>query len=51
MVVSVLWPFITMPWVGLQCQNVAFPGHSQLSFTVAVDTLFIGDPVVCEGCI
>ena len=28
--VSVLWLFLTVPWVGLQCVIVAFPGHTHL---------------------
>ena len=28
--VNVLWLFITVPWVGLQCVIVVFPDHSQL---------------------
>ena len=27
---NVLWLFITVPWVGLQCVIVIFPDHSQL---------------------
>ena len=32
MAVSVLWPFLTVQWVGLQCVIVAFPGHAHLFF-------------------
>ena len=28
--VTVLWPFLTMPLVGLQYVNVVFPGHTHL---------------------
>ena len=28
MTVSVLWLFLTVPWVGLQCVIVAFPDHT-----------------------
>ena len=28
--VSVMWPFLVVSWVGLQCVNVAFPHHTQL---------------------
>ena len=28
--VSALWFFLMMPWVGLQCVIVAFPGHTYL---------------------
>ena len=30
MTVSVMWLFLTMPWVGLQCVIVVFPDHSHL---------------------
>ena len=26
--VSALWLFLTMPWAGLQCVIMAFPGHT-----------------------
>ena len=29
-----LWLFLTMPWVGLQCVIVVFPEHSDLLFVV-----------------
>ena len=32
MVVNALSPFLTVPWVGLQCVIVAFPGHTHLLF-------------------
>ena len=32
MTVSVLWPFLTVPWVGLQCVIVVFPDHARLFF-------------------
>ena len=32
MTVSVLWLFLTVPWVGLQCVIVAFPDHTHLLF-------------------
>ena len=28
--VVVQWLFLTVPWVGLQCVKVVFPGHTQL---------------------
>ena len=28
--VSVPWLFLTVPWVGLQCVIVVFPGHTYL---------------------
>ena len=30
MTVGVLWLFLTVPWVGLQCLIVVFPDHSNL---------------------
>ena len=28
--VYVLWLFLTVPWVGLQCEIVVFPDHTYL---------------------
>ena len=41
MTVSVLWPFLIEPWVGLQCVIVAFPGHAHLLF----DFVFLQEDV------
>ena len=30
--VNVLWRFLTVPWVGLQCVIVVFPDHTHLLF-------------------
>ena len=30
--VNVLWLFLMVPWVGLQCMIVIFPGHTRLLF-------------------
>ena len=30
--INVLWLFLTVPWVGLQCVIVVFPGHTHLLF-------------------
>ena len=30
--VSVLWLFLTVPWVGMQCVIVVFPDHTHLLF-------------------
>ena len=30
--VNILWLFLTVPWVGLQCVIVAFPGYTHLLF-------------------
>ena len=35
MTVSVLWLFLTVPWVGLQCVLVVFPDHTHLRFSVS----------------
>ena len=41
--VNVLWLFLLVPCVGLQCVIVVFPEHTRLLF---VDSLFIAAPVV-----
>ena len=33
--ISVLWLFLTVPWVGLQCVIVVFPEHTHLLFAFA----------------
>ena len=30
--INVLWLFLTVPWVGLQCVIVVFPDHTHLFF-------------------
>ena len=30
--VGVLWLYVIVPWVGLQCVNVVFPDHKHLLF-------------------
>ena len=30
--INVLWLFLAMPWVGMQCVIVAFPDHTHLLF-------------------
>ena len=32
MTVGVLWLFLTVPWVGLQCVIVVIPDHTHLLF-------------------
>ena len=32
--VYVLWLFLTVPWVGLQCVIVVFPDHTHLLFGI-----------------
>ena len=29
---SVMWLFLTVPWVGLRCETVVFTGHTHLLF-------------------
>ena len=33
--INVLWLFLAMPWVGLQCVIVVFPDHTHLLFAIA----------------
>ena len=30
--INVMWLFLTVPWVGLQCVIVVFPDHTHLHF-------------------
>ena len=32
--INVLWLFLTVPWVGLQCVIVVFPDHTHLLFGI-----------------
>ena len=32
--INVLWLFLTVPWVGLQCVIVVFPDHTHLLFAL-----------------
>ena len=36
MTVSVLWLFLMVPWVGLQCVILVFPDHTHLIFTFQI---------------
>ena len=45
MTVSVLWLFLTVSWVGLQCVIVLYPDHTHLYFKVSVD-ICDGSPIV-----
>ena len=36
---NVLWLFLTVPWVGLQCVIVVFPDHTHLHFIVMLSSL------------
>ena len=33
---NVLWLFLTVPWVGLQCVIVVFPDHTHLLFNLII---------------
>ena len=33
--INVLWPFLTVPWFGLQCMIVLFPDYTHLLFEAA----------------
>ena len=35
--VNVLWLFLTVMWVGLQCVIVVFPGHTHLPFHTIIE--------------
>ena len=35
--INVLWLFLTMPYVGLQCMIVVFPDHTHLLFAPSTD--------------
>ena len=37
--IKVLWLFLAVQWIGLQCVNVVFPGH----FYILFDTNLISD--------
>ena len=32
--VNILWLYLTVPWVGLQCVTVVFPDHTHLLFVI-----------------
>ena len=32
--INVLWLFLMVPWVGIQCVSVVFPDHTHLLFNV-----------------
>ena len=37
--IHVLWLFLTVPWVGLQCVIVVFPDHTHLLFVPTLTKL------------
>ena len=39
--INVLWRFITVPWVGLQCVIVVFPDHTHLLFYMDINTNYL----------
>ena len=44
--VGVLLSFLVMPWVGLQCVIVAFPGHTVLPINKIESVIFLTMPVI-----
>ena len=38
--VNVLWLFLTVPWVGMQCVLVVFPGHTHLFFNGSINSVW-----------
>ena len=36
--IKVMWLFLTVPWVGLQCVIVVFPDHTHLLFYIKCDS-------------
>ena len=42
--INVLWLFLTVPWVGMQCMIMVFPGHTHLLFEWLIE---IVGSVVC----
>ena len=34
--INVLWPFVAVPWVGLQCVIVVFSDHTHLLFVTTL---------------
>ena len=45
--INVLWLFLTVPCVGLQCVIVVFPGYTHLLFYV-LNQIFMGSIVQCN---
>ena len=43
--INVLWLFLMVPWVGMQCMIVVFPGHTHLLFEWLIETF--GSVVCC----
>ena len=37
--INVLWLFLTVPWVGLQCVIVVFPDHAHLLFELDINLI------------
>ena len=35
--VNVLWLFLRVPWIGLQCENMVFPDHTELLFAITCE--------------
>ena len=39
--INLLWLFLMVPWVGLQCVIVVFPDHTQLLFCLLLEKSFV----------
>ena len=47
--INVLWLFLTVPWVGLQCVIEVFPDHTHLLFNLDSTTvLYLIRLFVCD---
>ena len=44
--INVLWLFLTVPWVGLQCVIVVFPYHIHLLFVVSYKRKYVHEVLV-----
>ena len=49
MIVSVLWLFLTVPWVGLNCAIVVFPDHTHFLFLILIVLTVLFDFDVLNG--
>ena len=49
MAVSFLWRLLTVPWVGLQCVIVVFPGHTRLH-SVVIKARYVPNMKLLQTC-
>ena len=49
--VSVLWLFLMVPWVGLQCTIVVFPDHTLLLFSQKKSAFREEQVLILEQCL